>query len=446
VTDEQIAWCSRRENDLADKGGQPFALDFQARVDRGRVTNSAAFRRLQGKTQVMGVREHDFFRTRLTHSLEVAQIGASVAQQMAWYAHNVAEWEGLKVWLPPEHLIEVACLAHDIGHPPFGHNGEKIFNYYMHAYGGFEGNGQTFRVLSRLGEYSERCGYDLCRRTMLATLKYPVLFHQVAPNYPDAVENLPRNISPWNPPKALHDDDAQTLAWVLEPFAEGDKARFQSLQVLPNGERKSQYKSFDCSIMELADDIAYGVHDLEDALAMGMLTPEQVAEELRDELAAIAALRKRPENYYMEKLLGKEQRLLKQAITNMVHSFVFACHPSQQDAFVHPLLKFQAQMQPEAKLLLEALKRYVFVNVIDQPRLNTLAYKGRKIIAELFEAFLADPQHLLPKMFSSRLVSGDEQSLHRNVCDYIASMTDGEAASMYERLYLPGQGSVFEPV
>ena len=123
-------------------GAKSPDLEFLARIDRSRITHSAAFRRLQGKTQVVGVGENDFFRTRLTHSLEVAQIGATLANRLAWYGKREG-MEPLAPWVPPEHLIETACLAHDIGHPAFGHNGEKILNYYMLGYGGFEGNGQT---------------------------------------------------------------------------------------------------------------------------------------------------------------------------------------------------------------------------------------------------------------------------------------------------------------
>ena len=148
-------WGERRSSGGDNSKGTSLA--FLARIDRSRITHSAAFRRLQGKTQVVGVGENDFFRTRLTHSLEVAQIGASLTNRLAWFAERddaICPPE----WVPPEHLIETACLAHDIGHPAFGHNGEKILNYFMLELGGFEGNGQTLRILSRLGEYSDEIG------------------------------------------------------------------------------------------------------------------------------------------------------------------------------------------------------------------------------------------------------------------------------------------------
>ncbi len=139
-----------------EEGGKSPDLEFLARIDRSRITHSAAFRRLQGKTQVVGVGENDFFRTRLTHSLEVAQIGASLANRLAWYGKREG-MEELAPWVPPEHLIETACLAHDIGHPAFGHNGEKILNYYMLEFGGFEGAGDfgEFSGFGELGEYGQ---------------------------------------------------------------------------------------------------------------------------------------------------------------------------------------------------------------------------------------------------------------------------------------------------
>ena len=193
--------CGAEWGERRSSGGEAgkASLSFLSRIDRSRITHSAAFRRLQGKTQVVGVGENDFFRTRLTHSLEVAQIGATLANRLAWYGKREG-MEALTPWVPPEHLIETACLAHDIGHPAFGHNGEKILNYYMLEFGGFEGNGQTLRILSRLGEYSDGFGYDFTRRTLLAVLKYPVLFGEVAPDYPERPLATPRNLTPWHPP------------------------------------------------------------------------------------------------------------------------------------------------------------------------------------------------------------------------------------------------------
>ena len=149
----------------------------------------------------------------------------------------------------------------------------------MKDHGGFEANGQTLRILSKLGEYSPASGLDLTRRTQLGTIKYPVFYSDVVsysenPDLPDG-NRAPRtthpNIDHWSPPKCIYDSDRSTLDWILQPFNDSDKERFLSIKYTENGHRRSQFKSFDTSIMELADDIAYGVHDLEDALALGLV-------------------------------------------------------------------------------------------------------------------------------------------------------------------------------
>lgn len=439
-------WGARRETQLADQQGQLYDLAFQARVDQSRLISSAAFRRLQGKTQVMQAGEHEFFRTRLTHSLEVAQIGASLTDRLHWFAQSQQALP--QALIPAEQLIETACLAHDIGHPPYGHNSEEILNYFMLEQGGFEGNGQTFNMLCNLGEYSQQAGYDFSRRSLLSVVKYPVLYGEVAPDYPPKPQQLPQNIHPWMPPKCLHDDDAETFEWLLEPFCEADKKTFRQTRVHSSSKqalKRSIYKSFDCSIMELADDIAYGVHDLEDALAMGLLQGHQVAADLQTELAYLAELRNKPHDYYQSKLSSSDPRLLKQAITNIVRTLVFQTLPQKQECFEHPLLDWQIVMPAEPLEVLTRLKHYIFAEVIEQPNLRSQGYKGKVIIAALFEALLAQPEDLIPRSVYQR---AEERGLskHRLVCDYIASMTDQEAANMYKRLFLPDRGSIFQPL
>ena len=450
-----VEWGERRSS--SKEGGKGAALEFLARIDRSRITHSAAFRRLQGKTQVVGVGENDFFRTRLTHSLEVAQIGATLTNRLSWFAHR-EEQAGLLGWVPPEHLIETACLAHDIGHPAFGHNGEKILNYFMLEFGGFEGNGQTLRILSRLGEYSDGYGYDFTRRTLLAVLKYPVLFREVAPAYPDRPLAPPRNLTSWHPPKCIHDDEAEIRDWLLAPFSAADRQLFcepMEVEKIEAGIRirglRSVHKSLDCSLMELADDIAYGVHDLEDALAVGLLSPHKVAGELAELLQDVARLessksrKSRDPDYYTSRIASGEPRLLKQAITNLVHFLVNQTEAVRLGQFAHPLLDYRMRLRPEGEAILKRLKSYVFDEVIAQPRIRTLEYKGQQIIAELFEAFRDNPKDLLPRSISARITPGSRHSLNRTVCDYIASMSDGEATAIYQRLFLPGNGSIFEP-
>ncbi|HDL8364409.1 TPA: dNTP triphosphohydrolase, partial [Yersinia enterocolitica] len=160
-------WNRRKRNDDEGYPVKEFNSntdDSQFQRDRARIIHSAAFRRLQTKTQVLGLGENDFYRTRLTHSLEVAQIGSAICERLH---DKYKDHQNIKKWIPSLSLIEAIGLSHDIGHPPFGHGGEVALNYSMITSGGFEGNGQTLRIVSRLAEYSPHHGMDLTRRTLL---------------------------------------------------------------------------------------------------------------------------------------------------------------------------------------------------------------------------------------------------------------------------------------
>ncbi|MGL5360431.1 MAG: dGTP triphosphohydrolase, partial [Shewanella sp.] len=171
--------------------------------DRARILHSAAFRRLQAKTQVLGVGMNDFYRTRLTHSLEVSQIGTGIAAQLK---RKYPQHQRL---LSSMSLLESLCLAHDIGHPPFGHGGEVALNYMMREHGGFEGNGQTFRILSKLEPYTLDFGMNLCRRTLLGILKYPAPRSELLVAGNPAPISHHRQLKPaqWPPVKGIFDDD-----------------------------------------------------------------------------------------------------------------------------------------------------------------------------------------------------------------------------------------------
>ena len=163
-----IPWQERKQ------GASTREREDYAR-DRARIIHSAFFRRLQGKTQVLGLGESDFYRTRLTHSLEVAQIAGGIVEDLQEkYQHT-----DYAKFIPSQNLIETIGLAHDIGHAPFGHGGEVALNYVMRDDGGFEGNAQTMRICTQLGEYSEEDGLNLTRRTLLGLIKYPATYSQV---------------------------------------------------------------------------------------------------------------------------------------------------------------------------------------------------------------------------------------------------------------------------
>lgn len=420
--------------------------EFFYRIDRSRVINSVAFRRLQSKTQVHGVGESDFFRTRLTHSMEVSQIGNSITHRLNFLAEN--KNCPSKEWIPPIPLIETICLAHDLGHPAFGHNGEKTLNFFLHNSGGFEGNGQTFRILSKLGEYSGEHGYNLTRRTLLGVLKYPALYSSVKPEYSMEENGSIIDISRWSPPKCIHDTEKDTLDWVLSPLSERDKELFTSIFDI-KGKRKTKYKSFDSSIMECADDIAYGINDLEDALVMKLVQKDEICEKLSGELRELSLLASKKwqtqsENYLYKKLISGKLEDTKAAISTIINILVRGTKIEKLNEFESPLLDYQCTMDSALVEILDSFKKIVYEQVISQPYVQTLEFKGQKIITDIFCALRSKPYSLLPNIVQEKIKNKSE--IERVIADYISSMTDTEACKVYQRLFTPEHGSIFSPL
>ncbi|MGS0674252.1 anti-phage deoxyguanosine triphosphatase [Shewanella sp. 0m-4] len=412
--------------------------------DRARILHSAAFRRLQAKTQVLGVGMNDFYRTRLTHSLEVSQIGTGIRAQLK---QKQPEFNPL---LDSMSLIESLCLAHDIGHPPFGHGGEVALNYMMRAHGGFEGNGQTFRILTRLEPYTEFYGMNLCRRTLLGILKYPAPYSQLC--RAQSIESVQhfRQLKPsqWPPVKGIFDDDLEILDWVLAPLSKEDKQLFLSSYTVSEGQHKrTRYKSLDCSIMELADDIAYAVHDLEDAIVMGIVSEHQWNNDVTQVLCnSEDAWLKNEFATISQRLFSAKHHQRKDAIGTLVNGFVTAIAINEIEGFTEPLLKYNAALEPAFDAALNVLKQFVFKYVIRKPEIQMLEYKGQQIVMELFEAFISDPERLLPLNTQERWLASEKQgeNSHRVIADYISGMTDEFAARLHQHLFSPKSGSMME--
>jgi len=428
-------WQARR----SDENSKPFNStnsDSEAQRDRARILHSASFRRLQSKTQVLGIGEGDFYRTRLTHSLEVAQIGSGICEKLR---EIYSDQQAYLDWIPSLCQIEAICLAHDIGHPPFGHGGEVALNYYMKDHGGFEGNGQTLRIVSKLGEYYPNYGIDVTRRTALGLLKYPVLHHEVACYQSSETSKI--NIDAMKPPKCILDDEAAVLNWILKALPSADQQKLRTISRSTNKHSKSQYKGFDTSIMELADDISYGVHDLEDALASKLVTERQWLEEVSlpaQNNTWFAA----KSDFLQQKLFSEYSTDRKHAISTLIAYFIPRISIIEQAGFETPLLKYQAVMEAGAKVLLTLLKDFVFKNVIERPELQTLEYKGQQMILSLFEVLEANPKRLLPTLTYELYQNADNKK--RILCDYISGMTDSYATKLYHKLFSPDIGSVFD--
>ncbi|MVG14113.1 anti-phage deoxyguanosine triphosphatase [Aeromonas jandaei] len=407
--------------------------------DRARIIHSAFFRRLQGKTQVLGLGESDFYRTRLTHSFEVAQIGGGIAEFLKEEFSNNEEILNL---LPEQNLIESIGLAHDIGHPPFGHGGEVALNYSMRNHNGFEGNAQTLRICTKLGEYSDRGGLNLTRRTLLGLIKYPV-YHSSVFNSGKYNNENGINLDSYHPPKCIFDCDKSHVDWILQPF-NTDKDKFQSFTAISGKHGKPLYKSLDTSIMEMADDIAYGVHDLEDSIALRLVSERswknEVVDIIKDPLKMLPLSDQI--DLLTQQLFSGENKTRKKAISCLVNYFILNSEMIKQNLFSHNLLDYQAKLKQPQNEELKIFKDFVVKNVIKTPEVQTLEYKGQQMIVKLFDVIANNPSRLLPTKYFERYNSEGQNM--RVICDYLAGTTDDYATRLYHKIFTPSSGSIFD--
>lgn len=436
-------WTHRRSGQLNQRGVEDHRDHYER--DRTRVIHCPAFRRLQRKTQILGTDEGDFHRTRLTHSLEVASIGCSIVRTLALNPLYAA----LSGHLPNDHLMSVICLLHDIGHPPFGHGGEVALNYMMRDHGGFEGNAQTLRLLTKVENSYGPFGLDLTRRSLLGILKYPVKHSSVVARVSPEVTPLMNKtirVNDWLPPKGYFDCEQPEVDWILSPFSQKDRTLFQSLRTMPqdNSHGHAAFHSLDCSIMDIADDIAYGVHDLEDAIHLRLINREQLDTPSFHSLLSATALSKM--SGILDLLFDKALHVRKQAIGEMVNYFITATRLEvRAEVFENQLLKYNAVLLPEAKALLDYLMLCIYDHVIDSQEARTFEYGGQTVVLRLFEAISSNPMSLLD--LKNRLIfeaAASQEEAWRVVSDYIANMTDEYAYRMHERLYGFNTRTIFE--
>lgn len=433
-------WIHRRSGQTHQRGSQDHRDSYER--DRTRVIHCPAFRRLQRKTQILGTDEGDFHRTRLTHSLEVASIGSSIAHSL--FQRGETEIHDL---IPNDDLINVICLLHDIGHPPFGHGGEVALNYMMRENGGFEGNAQTLRLLTKVETSYGAYGLDLTRRSLLGVLKYPVSFSRVVARKLPKEPVLNRHsirINDWLPPKAYYDDEAAEIEWILSPFSQHDQSLFQSLSVEPTAHKhgKSKFHTFDCSIMDIADDIAYGVHDLEDAIHLRLINRSHLdTKEFRALLQETPLAKNILDNLFDNAIWNR-----KQAIGEIVNYFITAVEIKITNSdFENRLLKYNLILEPHAQDLLTYFMQCIYANVIDSQEARTFEYGGQMVVQRLFEAFSSNPGSLLDT--KNRELYAEAESVragYRVICDYIANMTDEYAYRMHERLFGFNTRTIFE--
>lgn len=433
-------WTARITDSL--KREQDHRSPFQR--DRARILHSEAFRCLQAKTQIHAVGEDDFYRTRLTHSLEVAQIGSSLREKLIGdvegfqaVANDEKVAKDLKQLLPSRSLIESLCFAHDLGHPPFGHGGEMALNYKMREHGGFEGNAQSFRIVTQLEPYTAEFGMNLTRRTLLGIIKYPAFLDQTVPLMPKTLpESHYINLHDFPTSKGLYRADQSFFEWVLEPLSSADRRLFCTVEANTNPQKPNttHYKSLDCSLMELADDIAYGVHDLEDAIVGKMITPQlwENAEQAFAECDSSWIKARLPE--LSQKLFSEHRYERKEVIGSLVNYFITHIRWAANPAFAEPLLRYNAVLPAEVKQVLNILKNFVYRYVIADVKTQRVEYKGQRILLALFDMLSSDPTRLLPQTVAERWRAKENADKARVICDYLAGMSDGQAFKLYQTL------------
>lgn len=356
----------------------PTRSEYQR--DRDRIVHSTAFRRLVYKTQVFLNHEGDLFRTRLTHSLEVAQLGRSIARS-------------LRI---DEDLVEAISLAHDLGHTPFGHAGQDALHGCMADHGGFEHNLQSLRVVDQLEErYPQYDGLNLTFETREGILKHCSRAH------------------------------AQQLE---EAELGGVGARFL----------RREQPSLEAQLCNLADEIAYNAHDIDDGVRSGLITLAQLGEvPLFDQYrhAAQAAHPHLGETAMHRRLLFEAIRLMLSAqvydVIDATSAALARVAPGSADAVrrSEPLVMFSDAMQEQSLVL----KRFLFKNLYRHSQVMETTGRAQQIVRDLFAAYLQAPQEMKPA-FAQQASAGDSTVKARAIADFIAGMTDRFAAREHERL------------
>ncbi|MFZ3481847.1 anti-phage deoxyguanosine triphosphatase [Sphingomonas sp. 3-13AW] len=429
------------------------------RIDYSRVMHSQSWRALQGKTQILEISDGSFHRTRMTHSAEVVQVGVGVLEEIRCRPYPA----DLLCLLPTDKQMEAICWLHDIGHPPFGHAGETALHYsMMRAHpaldSGFEGNGQTLRIISKLEKYTPGFGSNLTRRTMLGVLKYPRSFSEelrrlepaggLTPAFPDARSPITGRIilddRAYSPPKCYMDCERDVVDWLLSPFAQEDAELI----------RTGGHKSFDCSLMDLSDDAAYSTGDLEDAIVLKFVKEEQFREEITAEVfgSFLGHLARRyPDDYdgtvnvnydKFVSALFRDPSTTKKQIGQIVNFFIKSGDVRERSQFRHPLYRWEAVMKQTAKPLLNALKRFVHQRVIKSSRVQAHRHRGQQMLMQSFDVLASQPYAYLPEAERKRYAESGESL--RAICDYLAAMTDAELTSFYTRLFIPSRGEAIE--
>lgn len=392
--------------------------------DRARIVHSSALRRLGAKTQVLGPSSDDFVRTRLTHTLEVAQVGREIGKVLG---------------CDPD-VVDTACLAHDLGHPPFGHNGERALADIARGIGGFEGNAQTLRLLTRLepkvvGPDGRTVGLNLTRASLDASVKYPWRFGQGPVS---AASGRPTHKF------GVYEDDLPVFAWLREDAPAGRKC-------------------LEAQVMDLADDISYSVHDVEDAvvggrLDLGVLTrPDERARVVEAVQTWYGdAVDENGLHDAMDRLVAAHLwatpafdgsrgalAMLKDATSQLIGRFAKAAQTATRAEYGDgPLTRYAANLVVPIGTTAEilVLKGLAVAYVMAPRELEPLYHRQREVLTDLVRV-MSDraPLALEPPFAADWAQAPDDAARLRVVVDQVASLTDVSAAEMHARLVHPAR-------
>jgi len=353
--------------------------------DKDRIIHCSAFRRLKGKTQVFVSHEGDYYRTRLTHSLEVAQIARSIARVL-----------GLD-----EDLSECLALAHDLGHPPFGHSGEEALAKCMAPYGGFDHNAQTLRIVEDLEHrYAEFDGLNLTWETLEGIAKH-------------------------NGPLLKAGEDPKVLPWAFRALKDWERLELTS------------YAGPEAQVAAIADDIAYNNHDIDDGLRAGLFTVEEISDQVPLVKEAFEDVNRRfpdtSHNRAIHEVIRDLIGIMIRDVLSETDRRLDAVKPKTADdirVLDHQIVTFSDGFRGKEK----PLRRFLFDNMYRHYKVNRMMGQASRVVEELFHLFIEDPE-ILPTAIRIQCDGPKTAHTARVICDYIAGMTDSYAIAEHKKLF-----------
>ena len=464
--------------------------------DIARLIHCPSFRRLQGKTQLFAGEESDFFRNRLTHSLEVSHIAKMIAKKLNFDLDKLHEKKITKEkYEIDSDLVYFAGLAHDLGHPPFGHIGEKALDEIMKDYGGFEGNAQTFRILTTLEKkildseansvtygigtkggkvIDHRKGLNLTYRTFASILKYD---QEIPIKFNDRKKLNNKKITP------------------LKGYYSSDSILVLKMKEMVTGvhDFNKEFKTIECQIMDIADDISYSTYDLEDCFKAGFIEPldfitadqkgeiiSSVVDKMNEDKKSITSQRVKEVlnnafrglfdfDYKREGSIRPDEKILemskfdikysisKRIVQNgyfrtaftsaLVNDYVNSVVIDVIDDKRPALSKIKLSKEKGLNERLEVLKHYVYATQVLSPKMKIVAYRGETIVKEIFEILLENHGEFLPydyrKIYERLEYDIDRR---RTICDFVAGMTNRYALEFYGRLKSENPQTIFKPL